>query len=266
MSDVSEGPFPYKLTGRTYIKTIYLASLRWTFIPCVKTGYWLSLRKQDVFVCTAAHTSHLLQSIDVGCLGPFKKYYNAECSQWMRCHLSQVITRYDNEIACKAYIKAMTPSNIMSAFRKTRVYQITKAIIPDEKLYTCKPCRERNPLEKVIQIKSGREEVKIFLNWKIEEMQLEKNTHNYWTEETINNNENIKKPSPGGHVINKTIFKLKLMLMMKRKTEKMAWNVKAKQTDIKLKICVWEEPEPSTSRTVAKKTTQEESESNYDCE
>ena len=54
---------------------------------------------------------------------------------------------------------------------------------------------------------------------------------------------------------------------MKRKTEKIARNVKAKKkTDIKLKIRVGEEPEPSTSRIVAKKTSQEESESDYDCE
>ena len=60
--------------------------------------------------------------------------------------------------------------------------------------------------------------------------------------------------------MNEKISKLKLMLMIVRKTEKMARNVKAKRTDVKLKICVGEEPEPSTSRIVSEKTSQEESE------
>ena len=92
----------------------------------------------------------------------------------MRCHLGRVITKYDIcQIACEAYTKSMTPTNIMSSFRRTGIYPINKRNIPAEKLYPCEPFREKKPLQKVKAPKVGREEVYKFLqkkkkcNWKI---------------------------------------------------------------------------------------------------
>ena len=41
-----------------------------------------------------AHTSHLLQPLDVGCFGPLQKMYNSRCHQFMRENPSSKITRF----------------------------------------------------------------------------------------------------------------------------------------------------------------------------
>ncbi|CAC5406516.1 unnamed protein product [Mytilus coruscus] len=76
-----------------------------------------------------AHTSHILQPLDVGCYGPLQRIYDNECHKTMRQN-SSVITRYDIcELACKAYQKALAPENLQSAFRKTGIYPLDKSVI-----------------------------------------------------------------------------------------------------------------------------------------
>jgi hypothetical protein len=65
-----------------------------------------------------AHTSHILQPMDVGIYGPFQRMYNAECHKFTR-QSSCTVTRYDVcEVASKVYIKALSAENLHSAFKK----------------------------------------------------------------------------------------------------------------------------------------------------
>ena len=103
------------------------------------------------------HRSHLLQPLDVGVFGPFKKYYHSECSLFLRQNIGRVITRYDmSAIACKAYLKATTSQNILEVFKKTGIYPFQKDAIHAENLYTAESFRVKNPVKKVIEMKGGK--------------------------------------------------------------------------------------------------------------
>ncbi|CAG2252971.1 unnamed protein product [Mytilus edulis] len=61
-----------------------------------------------------AHTSHILQPLDVGCYWPLQRIYDNECHKTIRQN-SSVITKYNIcELACKAYQKALSPENLQS--------------------------------------------------------------------------------------------------------------------------------------------------------
>ena len=76
-----------------------------------------------------AHTSHILQPLDVGCYGPLQRIYNNECHKTIRQN-SSVITRYNIcELACKAYQIALSADNLQAAFRKTGIYPFDKSAI-----------------------------------------------------------------------------------------------------------------------------------------
>ena len=76
-----------------------------------------------------AHTSHLLQPLNVGCYGPLQRVYNNECHKQMRL-TSSVITRHNvGELASRAYTKALSPENLQTAFQKTGIYPLKAAAI-----------------------------------------------------------------------------------------------------------------------------------------
>ncbi|CAG2186231.1 unnamed protein product [Mytilus edulis] len=65
---------------------------------------WAKKENIILFVLPA-HTSHILQPMDVGCFGPFERIFNHECHKFMRQNCSQPITRYNIcGLACKAQV------------------------------------------------------------------------------------------------------------------------------------------------------------------
>ncbi|CAC5421207.1 unnamed protein product [Mytilus coruscus] len=96
----------------------------------VSTIEW-ARRHNIVIQLLPAHTSHLLQPLDVGCYGPLQNIYNSLCHRTIRTKQC-ALTRYDVcSMACKAYGNALSVSNLQSAFRKTGIYPFTKDIIND---------------------------------------------------------------------------------------------------------------------------------------
>ena len=68
-----------------------------------------------------AHTSHILQPMDVGCYGPFQRMYNAECHKFTR-QSSCTTTHYDvYELASKVYSRAFSSENLQPASKKTGI-------------------------------------------------------------------------------------------------------------------------------------------------
>jgi hypothetical protein len=167
---------------------------------------WARSRNLILF-CLPAHSSHFLQPLDVSLFGPFKTFYYSECSSFMQKNIGQVITRYDMcQIACKAYLKAMTPINIQAGFRKTGIYPLSKDVIPMEKLFPAEGFRKEEPIKKVKALRHGKEAVEEFLQKKTESTTSTKKIEN------VNNlcqkcngsvevKKKMKKPKPSGRAI-----------------------------------------------------------------
>ena len=165
---------------------------------------------QIVLFVLPPHTSHLLQPLDVAVFGPLKTFYNSECSLFMRRNIGQTINRFNTcDIACKAYSKAMTPTNIQAAFRKTGIYPFSKTIEP-HKLYPSEGFREKEPLKKVVALKGGKEAVGKFLQQKFKKIESEKENINPKTQNTEKVCEKLKRPSPGGQAITEMAYEKKI--------------------------------------------------------
>ncbi|XP_060556927.1 uncharacterized protein LOC132717474 [Ruditapes philippinarum] len=94
---------------------------------------WAKSQNIIIFVLPA-HTSHILQPLDVAVFGPFQKIYNNECHKFMRMN-STNITRYNVcQLACRAYTKSLSSENLQSAFKKTGICPFDKFAVPQESL------------------------------------------------------------------------------------------------------------------------------------
>ena len=90
-----------------------------------------ALENKVVLFVLPAHTSHITQPLDVSCFAPLKKMYNSCCKSFLAENKGRVITRYDVcQILSKAFVKAVTPSNAISGFRKTGIFPLNKNISP----------------------------------------------------------------------------------------------------------------------------------------
>ena len=82
-----------------------------------------------------AHTSHLLQPLDVGVFGPFEVSYYNECSNYLRKHPGQIITQYDVcRLTANALSHTMTLGNIIGSFKRTGIYPFNASVVTDEQL------------------------------------------------------------------------------------------------------------------------------------
>jgi hypothetical protein len=70
-----------------------------------------------VTLCMPAHSSHLLQPLDVGCFGPLKKAYGDEVNKLMRNQINHITKQEFLPCFRAAYKKAITLSNIQGGFR-----------------------------------------------------------------------------------------------------------------------------------------------------
>jgi len=92
---------------------------------------WAKQNNIVIFVLPA-HTSHVLQPLDVACFGPFQKMYNSECHKLIRKNTCG-ITRYDIcSLTSKVYLKALSAENLQAAFRKTGIYSYNPSAISEE--------------------------------------------------------------------------------------------------------------------------------------
>lgn len=114
-----------------------------------------------------AHFSHILQPLDVAVFGPFKKFYYSECANYMKQNLGKVVSRYEvAQLASKAYLKAMSPWNIVSGFKRTGIFPLNKQVIEAEKLLTCEAFRDKTPLQKAKAVMAGGQAVTDYLEKK----------------------------------------------------------------------------------------------------
>ena len=85
----------------------------------------IDLAKQQniILFVLPAHTSHVLQPLDVGCFGPFERIFNNMSHTFMRDNCGMSITRYNIcSVACPAYCKALSQENLQSSFKRSGIY------------------------------------------------------------------------------------------------------------------------------------------------
>jgi hypothetical protein len=93
---------------------------------------WAKKHKVLLFVLPP-HSSHLTQPLDVGIFGPLKNIYNRECSTFMQKNPGMSITKYQvAALTYKPYIKAMSPENLISSFRKTGIFPFNNKVITND--------------------------------------------------------------------------------------------------------------------------------------
>jgi hypothetical protein len=92
-------------------------------------------------LCFPAHSTHLLQPLDVGIFGPLGTYYSQEVDEWARTHPYQSVLKGDFFPMCQqARRKAFSKKNILSAyaeagihpFRRRKVLDLVEATSPKQ--------------------------------------------------------------------------------------------------------------------------------------
>ena len=91
---------------------------------------WAKTQNIILFVLPA-HTSHVLQPMDVACYGPFQKMFNSFCHKHTRQTSSSVTRYYICGLACSTYNKALSCDNFISAFNKTGIYPLDRSTISE---------------------------------------------------------------------------------------------------------------------------------------
>ncbi|KAG5262976.1 hypothetical protein AALO_G00281080 [Alosa alosa] len=81
-------------------------------------------------VCLPANTTHMLQPLDVSVFGPLKNAFTKLASSLGLVRGDLVVSKRRFSAVIKhAYLKAVTPANIMSGFRKTGLFPLDRAAV-----------------------------------------------------------------------------------------------------------------------------------------
>ena len=92
-------------------------------------------RHNTVLFVLPPHTSHLTQPLDVAVFGPFKSMYNKECQMFLQKNPGINITKNDvAKLTSRPYMRAMSPENLVSAFRRTGIYPFNNTAILDSEV------------------------------------------------------------------------------------------------------------------------------------
>lgn len=100
-----------------------------------------------------AHTSHILQPLDVGVFRPLKAAWRAELQKYKTQHPSSVPTRFDfHKFLTPAYERSFTSSNIRAGFEKTGIYPLNKTAVCPEAIAPSRLTDKPLPVEPMQQV------------------------------------------------------------------------------------------------------------------
>ena len=93
-------------------------------------------RANDIhLLCLPAHTTHILQPLDVGVFKAFKSHFHAACRRYTREKPGRVVTvEVLASLVGRAWSQSLTPDNIMSGFRKCGIYPLNPGQIDDRQI------------------------------------------------------------------------------------------------------------------------------------
>ena len=83
------------------------------------------------------HCSHKLQPLDRSVYGPFKKYYNVACDNWMVNNPGKPMTIYEvGECVAQAFPRAFSANNIQAGFRVSGISPFNSQVFTDDEFMT----------------------------------------------------------------------------------------------------------------------------------
>ena len=83
-----------------------------------------------IVFCLPPNTTHLLQPLDKSAFGPLKTFWNQECQDYISRNPGKVVTQYSfMQVFSRAWYRAMTTLNLISAFKVTGVYPVNRYAI-----------------------------------------------------------------------------------------------------------------------------------------
>ena len=86
-------------------------------------------------LCLPAHTTHILQPLDVGVFKSLKSNYSKACKKHLATHPGRVITSdILASLLRQAWSVSVTPVNAMSGFKKCGIYPLNPGEITDRQL------------------------------------------------------------------------------------------------------------------------------------
>ena len=92
---------------------------------------WAKAHNIILFVLQA-HTSHLLQPLDVGCFGPLSRIYSNSCHKLLRENHCKITIYNVGELSTNAYVKGLSLENLRSSFRRACIYPLNKSPYPPQ--------------------------------------------------------------------------------------------------------------------------------------
>ena len=102
-------------------------------------------RQNDVhLLCFTAHTTHILQPLDVGVFKSFKANFSKACHKYIS-HPGRVITCVIAALVAEAWPVSLTPVNIMGGFKKCGIYPINPGEVSDQQLAPSKAFQPQKP-------------------------------------------------------------------------------------------------------------------------
>ncbi|GLV46596.1 hypothetical protein CBL_21431, partial [Carabus blaptoides fortunei] len=94
------------------------------------------------------HCTHKLQPLDVGILKPFHMFYNDALRSWQAANPGTAVTIYQiASFVGKAYPRAMSPVNIIAAFKKTGIFPYDRHVFGEEDFLASQVTERENPSE-----------------------------------------------------------------------------------------------------------------------
>ena len=121
-------------------------------------------RASDIhLLCLPAHTSHILQPLDIGVFRSFKANYSKMCRKYIVEHPGRVVT--SDQIAAlvaQAWPHSFTPLNIMSGFKKSGIFPFNPGEVSDRMLAPAKAVHKHQDDEAASAIVFSQEKVSLF--------------------------------------------------------------------------------------------------------
>lgn len=93
-------------------------------------------RANNVYLlCLPAHTTHILQPLDIGVFKSFKTFFSKACHKYLTKNPGRVITSdVIASLVGEVWPQSLTPLNIMGGFRKSGIYPLNPGAVTDRQL------------------------------------------------------------------------------------------------------------------------------------